>query len=387
MPKIIFFIILLAFSLCKDMERKAGVLMHISSLPSNYGIGNLGAEAYHFVDFLVNAKQRVWEILPIGPTLFGDSPYQSFSTFAGNPYFIDLDALIQEGLLTYEEVHGIDWGDKDPTKIDYATLFKYRFDILYKAYQRFKPMNDFYLFINMNKDWVEDYALFMALKKHFNYKPWTEWPEGLKLHKESELKSYRLKLQYEIRLYLFIEYKFQQQLKKLRDHAFFKRVTIIGEIPFYPPLDSADVWANQDLFQIDKNGNLLAKAGAPPDSFNSEGQIWGNPLYNWKKMKETNYKWWMKRLLVASQRFGMVRIDHFIGLESYWSIPPEETDARNGKWIKGPGQDFIDEIHKFLGFVEFIAGDLGYLSTEVKDLLEYSRFTGYVILVCMIIIL
>ena len=171
MPKIIFFIILLAFSLCKDMERKAGVLMHISSLPSNYGIGNLGAEAYHFVDFLVNAKQRVWEILPIGPTLFGDSPYQSFSTFAGNPYFIDLDALIQEGLLTYEEVHSIDWGDKDPTKIDYATLFKYRFDILYKAYQRFKPMNDFYLFINMNKDWVEDYALFMALKKHFNYKP------------------------------------------------------------------------------------------------------------------------------------------------------------------------------------------------------------------------
>jgi 4-alpha-glucanotransferase len=220
----------------------------------------------------------------------------------------------------------------------------------------------------------------MALKKHFNYKPWTEWPEGLKLHKESELKSYRLKLQYEIRLYLFIEYKFQQQLKKLRDHAFFKRVTIIGEIPFYPPLDSADVWANQDLFQIDKNGNLLAKAGAPPDSFNSEGQIWGNPLYNWKKMKETNYKWWMKRLLVASQRFGMVRIDHFIGLESYWSIPPEETDARNGKWIKGPGQDFIDEIHKFLGFVEFIAGDLGYLSTEVKDLLEYSRFTGSKIL-------
>ena len=185
-----------------------------------------------------------------------------------------------EGLLTYEEVHGIDWGDKDPTKIDYATLFKYRFDILYKAYQRFKPMNDFYLFINMNKDWVEDYALFMALKKHFNYKPWTEWPEGLKLHKESELKSYRLKLQYEIRLYLFIEYKFQQQLKKLRDHAFFKRVTLIGEIPFYPPLDSADVWANQDLFQIDKNGNLLAKAGAPPDSFNSEVQIWGNPLYN-----------------------------------------------------------------------------------------------------------
>jgi 4-alpha-glucanotransferase len=177
-----------------------------------------------------------------------------------------------------------------------------------------------------------------------------------------------------------MEYKFQEQLKKLRDHAYFKRVQIIGDVPFYPPLDSADVWANQDLFQIDKDGNLLAKAGAPPDSFNSEGQIWGNPLYNWKKMKETNYKWWMKRLLVASQRFGMVRIDHFIGLESYWSIPPEETDARNGKWIKGPGQDFIDEIHKFLGFVEFIAGDLGYLSTEVKDLLEYSRFTGSKIL-------
>ena len=376
MQKIIFFIILLAFSLCKDMERKAGVLMHISSLPSNYGIGNLGAEAYHFVDFLVNAKQRVWEILPIGPTLFGDSPYQSFSTFAGNPYFIDLDALIQEGLLTYEEVHSIDWGDKDPTKIDYATLFKYRLDILYKAYQRFKPMNDFYLFINMNKDWVEDYALFMALKKHFNYKPWTEWPEGLKLHRESDLKPYRVRLQYEIRFYLFIEFKFQEQLKKLRDHAFFKRVQIIGEVPFYPPLDSADVWANQDLFQIDKNGNLLAKAGAPPDSFNSEGQIWGNPLYNWEKMKENGYMWWLKRLLVASQRFGIVRIDHFIGLESYWSIPPDETDARNGKWIKGPDKDFIDVLHKNLGYVQFIAGDLGYPSPEVKELLEYSHFTG-----------
>ena len=376
MKKILIFIFLISLCSTRDMERKAGVLMHISSLPSNYGIGTLGAEAYHFVDFLVNAKQKVWEILPIGPTVFGDSPYQSFSTFAGNPYFIDLDALIQEGLLTEGEVRGLYWGDKDPTTIDYSLLFKQRFEVLYKAYQRFKPMNEFYLFINMNRDWVEDYALFMALKKHFNYKPWTEWPEGLKLHREEDLKPYRISLQYEIRLFLFMEYKFQEQLKKLRDHAYFKRVQIIGDVPFYPPLDSADVWANQDLFQIDKDGNLLAKAGAPPDSFNSEGQIWGNPLYNWEKMKETGYKWWLKRLLVASQRFSMVRIDHFIGLESYWSIPPDETDARNGKWIKGPDKDFIDVIHKNLGYVEFIAGDLGYLSPEVKDLLEYSKFTG-----------
>ena len=376
MKKFLIFIFLLSLCSCKDLERKAGVLMHISSLPSNYGIGTLGAEAYHFVDFLVNAKQKVWEILPIGPTIFGDSPYQSFSTFAGNPYFIDLDALIQEGLLTEGEVKGLYWGDKDPTTIDYSLLFKQRFEVLYKAYQRFKPLNDFYYFINMNKDWVEDYALFMALKRYFNYKPWTEWPEGLKLHREEDLKPYRLKLQYEIRLFLFMEFKFQEQLKKLRDHAYFKRVQIIGDVPFYPPLDSADVWANQDLFQIDKNGNLLAKAGAPPDSFNSKGQIWGNPLYNWKKMKENGYKWWLKRLLVASQRFGMVRIDHFIGLESYWSIPPDETDATKGKWVKGPGKDFIDEIHKHLGYVEFIAGDLGYISPEVKELLEYSRFTG-----------
>ena len=355
MKKILIFILLISLCLNIDKERKAGVLMHISSLPSNYGIGTLGAEAYHFVDFLVNAKQRIWEILPIGPTLFGDSPYQSFSTFAGNPYFVDLDALIQEGLLTEGEVKGLYWGDNDPTRIDYSLLFKQRFEVLYKAYQRFKPLNEFYFFINMNKDWVEDYALFMALKKHFNYKPWTEWPEGLKLHRESDLKPYRVRLQYEIRFYLFIEFKFQEQLKKLRDHAFFKRVQIIGEVPFYPPLDSADVWANQDLFQIDKNGNLLAKAGAPPDSFNSEGQIWGNPLYNWEKM---------------------VRIDHFIGLESYWSIPPDETDARNGKWIKGPDKDFIDVLHKNLGYVQFIAGDLGYPSPEVKELLEYSHFTG-----------
>ena len=214
------------------------------------------------------------------------------------------------------------------------------------------------------------------MKKHFNYKPWTEWPEGLRMHKEEELKPYRIRLQYEIRLFLFLEFKFQEQLKRLKDHAFFKHVQIVGEVPFYPPLDSADVWANQDLFQIDSKGNLLAKAGAPPDAFNSEGQIWGNPLYNWKKMKETGYKWWIKRLLVASQRFAYVRIDHFIGLESYWSIPPDETDARNGKWIKGPDKDFIDVLHKHLGYVEFIAGDLGYLSPEVKQLLDYSHFTG-----------
>ena len=220
----------------------------------------------------------------------------------------------------------------------------------------------------------------MALKKHFDFKSWVEWPEDLKLHKESELKKYRISLQYEIRFFLFLEYKFQEQLKRLKEYAFYKHVQIIGDVPFYPPLDSADVWANQNLFQIDANGNLLAKAGAPPDSFNSEGQIWGNPLYNWEKMKENDYQWWIKRLFVASQRFSIVRIDHFIGLESYWSIPPNEKDARNGRWIKGPDRDFIHVLHKILPIVDFIAGDLGYLSPEVKDLLEYSKYPGSKIL-------
>ena len=353
--------------------------MHISSLPSNYGIGTLGDEAYRFVDFLVNAKQRIWEILPIGPTIFGDSPYQSMSTFAGNPYFIDLDYLIREKLLTEGEVKGLSWGD-DPTKVDYGIMFRQRYEVLYKAFQRFRPLDKYYLFINMNREWVEDYALFMALKRHFDYKSWVEWPEDLKLHKESELKKYRVSLQYEIRFFLFLEFKFQEQLTRLKDYAFYKHVQIIGDVPFYPPLDSADVWANQKLFQIDTNGNLLAKAGAPPDSFNSQGQIWGNPLYNWEKMKENDYQWWVKRLLVASQRFSIVRIDHFIGLESYWSIPPNENDARNGRWIKGPDKDFIHVLHKVLPFVDFIAGDLGYLSPEVKQLLAYSKYPGIKVL-------
>jgi 4-alpha-glucanotransferase len=370
------FLLLISISFCLRSKRRAGILMHISSLPSKYGIGTLGEEAYRFIDFLRNAKQRIWEMLPIGPTLFGDSPYQSPSTFAGNPYFIDLDFLINENLLTEGEVKSLNWGENDPTKVDYSIMFNQRFDVLYKAFQRFRPLNEYYLFINMNKEWVEDYAFFMALKKHFNYKSWVEWPEDLKLHKSEALKEYRISLQYEIRFFLFLEFKFQEQLKRLKDYASFKHIQLIGDIPFYPPLDSADVWANQKLFQIDEHGNLLAKAGVPPDSFNSEGQIWGNPLYNWEKMKEDNYQWWIKRIMVASQRFSIVRIDHFIGLESYWSIPPNENDARMGKWIKGPDRDFIHVLHKLVPFVDFIAGDLGYLSPEVKQLLEYSKYPG-----------
>ena len=373
------YLLLFSFSICLHSKRKAGILMHISSLPSNYGIGTLGAEAYRFVDFLQNAKQRIWEILPIGTTIYGDSPYQSFSTFAGNPYFIDLDLLIEEKLLKEEEVKSLSWGD-DPTKVDYALMYKQRYKVLYKAFQRFKAKNDYILFITMNKEWIEDYALFMALKKHFNYKPWIEWPKDLKLHKEMALRPYRLSLQEDIRFYLFLEYKFQEQLRLLKDYASSKHIQIIGDVPFYPPLDSADVWANQDLFQIDEEGNLLAKAGAPPDSFNEKGQIWGNPLFNWEKMKKNDYKWWVKRISVASQRFSIVRIDHFIGLESYWSIPPNENDARNGRWIKGPDRDFIHVFHKLLPFVDFIAGDLGYLSPEVKELLEYSKYPGTKIL-------
>ena len=373
------FLLLISITFSLHSKRKAGILMHISSLPSNYGIGTLGEEAYRFVDFLKNAKQRIWEMLPIGPTIYGDSPYQSFSTFAGNPYFIDLDFLINEKLLMEGEVRALFWGN-DPTKVDYGLMFNQRFEVLYKAFQRFRPLNEYYLFINMNKDWVEDYALFMALKRHFDYKPWTQWPHDLKLHKESELKKYRISLQYEIRFFLFLEFKFQEQLRRLKDYATFKHVQLIGDVPFYPPLDSADVWANQHLFQIDAEGNLLAKAGAPPDSFNSEGQVWGNPLFNWEKMKADDYHWWVKRILVASQRFSIVRIDHFIGLESYWSIPPNENDARNGKWIKGPDRDFIHVLHKLLPFVDFIAGDLGYLSPEVKELLEYSKYPGSKIL-------
>ena len=383
------FLILLVLSSCgpnlrglsqvKERERSAGVLMHITSLPSNYGIGTLGLEAYRFADFLVKAKQKNWQMLPLGPTGYGDSPYQSTSSYAGNPYMIDLDTLIAEKLLTKEEVTSVNWG-KDETKVDFGNMFKKRYPVLEKAFKRFKPNTDYDFFVKENKDWLEDYALFMSLKEHFGYGQWTEWPEDIKLRKPATLEKCRKDLAKKINFHKFIQFKFYEQFNKLKNYCHKMGLKLIGDVPIYVPLDSSDVWANPSIFQLDKKLTPLAVAGVPPDAFTADGQLWGNPLYDWDKMAKDDFKWFVNRLRATGKLFDVIRIDHFRGLESYWSVPFGDKTAKNGHWVKGPDMGLIKAIHKYLPNLEFIAEDLGYLTPEVLALREGSGFPGMKVL-------
>jgi 4-alpha-glucanotransferase len=353
--------------------------MHITSLPSNYGIGTLGLEAYRFADFLVKAKQKNWQMLPLGPTGYGDSPYQSTSSYAGNPYMIDLDTLIAEKLLTKEEVTSVNWG-KDETKVDFGNMFKKRYPVLEKAFKRFKPNTDYDFFVKENKDWLEDYALFMSLKEHFGYGQWTEWPEDIKLRKKSTLEKCRKDLAKKINFHKFIQFKFYEQFNKLKNYCHKMGLKLIGDVPIYVPLDSSDVWANPSIFQLDKKLTPLAVAGVPPDAFTTDGQLWGNPLYDWDKMAKDDFKWFVNRLRATGKLFDVIRIDHFRGLESYWSVPFGDKTAKNGHWVKGPDMGLIKAIHKYLPNLEFIAEDLGYLTPEVLALREGSGFPGMKVL-------
>lgn len=354
--------------------------MSITSLPSKYGIGTLGVEAYKFVDFLVRAKQREWQMLPIGPTSYGDSPYQALSTFAGNHYMIDLDMLAEEGLLKPEEINEINWGS-NPEQVDYGILFKERMTLLRKALARF-PVNDGYeTFLRLNgKEWLDEYALFMALKEHFDYKDWKQWPEDLKNHKQAAIEKIKPEIENRIKFHYFLQYKFNQQWNKLRDYAKSKGITFIGDVPIYVPMDSVDVWANPENYQLNDKGEPTGVAGCPPDAFTADGQLWGNPLYDWEKMEKTGFKWWIKRLSITGKKFDTIRIDHFRGLESYYNVPYGDKTARNGKWVKGPGSAFIQALHQNLPFIDFIAEDLGYLTPEVKALLEESGYPGMKVL-------
>lgn len=354
--------------------RKSGILMHISSLPGPYGIGSMGKSAYEFVDFLSEAGQRYWQILPLCPTGYGDSPYQSFSTFAGNPYLIDLCQLMEEGLLTREEVEAIDWGDSH--RVDYNRLYQNRGKLFSLACQRFTPGDDYLSFVAENAWWLEDYALFMALKNELQGKPWQDWSISLMLRYEPILEAKRQELAAEIRCQKFMQYLFFRQWNKLHSYAREKGVSIIGDVPIYVPLDSADVWANQSLFCLDGNRCPVAVAGCPPDSFSTDGQLWGNPLYDWEQMKKTGYGWWLRRLGAAAKMYDVVRFDHFRGFESYWSIPAGEETAMNGVWVKGPGEDFIRAVREALPNTEFIAEDLGFVTPEVRALQEFSGYPG-----------
>ena len=355
--------------------RKSGILMHISSLPGPYGIGSMGKSAYDFVDFLVSAGQSYWQILPLNPTGYGDSPYQSFSTFAGNHYLIDLDALVQEGLLLPEELTQVNWGSRED-RVDFGLLYNERARLLKIAHSRFTESEDYRDFVRDNSLWLEDYALFMAIKEHFRGRDWQTWSVSLLMRLKPVMEAYREELKEAIRFQYFLQYEFFRQWKALRAYANSRGLKIIGDVPIYVPLDSADVWANPELFQLDPSRRPTAVAGCPPDGFSADGQLWGNPIYDWEKMHAERYHWWIRRMKAAARMYDVVRFDHFRGFESYWSVPAGSKTAATGSWRKGPGMDFVGAIRKALPDLPIIAEDLGYVTQEVKNLLRDSGYPG-----------
>lgn len=361
--------------------RASGILMHLSSLPSDYGIGTMGSEAYKFIDFLAEAKQTYWQILPICPTSYGDSPYQSFSTHAGNPYFIDLNMLAEEGLLEKGDYSKIKW-ETDKHYVDYENIYKKRFPVLRKAFENFKKTDlmKFNIFLEENEMWISNYALFMSIKDENGGKSWLEWEDGLKKRDSHALWMFRSSHEDDVMFWEFLQFKFFEQWKKLKSYANDKGIQIIGDIPIYVALDSAAVWVHPDLFELDGELNPTAVAGCPPDAFSPTGQLWGNPLYNWQRHKETDYNWWIDRLRASAELYDMVRIDHFRGFDGYYSIPYGDKTAEHGCWREGPGIEFFRFIESRLGKLPIIAEDLGFLTPSVLQMLSDSGFPGMKVL-------
>ena len=357
--------------------REAGILLPITSLPSRYGIGGFTREAYDFVDFLENANQSYWQILPMGPTGFGDSPYQAFSSFAGNPYYVSLDELVEDGYLTKEECEGVDWGN-DERQIDYKKIYNSRLKLLSIAYKReeLKGNREYLDFVGENAKWLEDYALFMALKGYFGGKAWYEWDFDIKMGHPKAKEEYSFKLQSEIGFWRYVQYKFFTQWKKLKAYANEKGVKIIGDIPIYVAYDSADVWASPALFQLDEEKCPICVAGCPPDGFSKKGQLWGNPLYKWELHRESGYHWWTERIEHSFKLYNVLRIDHFRGFDEYYSIPFGSKDATKGEWKSGPKGELFEAIKKKLGEKEIIAEDLGFITNGVRELLEDCGYPG-----------
>ena len=361
--------------------RRSGMLLPIASLPSPYGIGAFSKEAYEFIDLLRDTGQKLWQILPLGPTSYGDSPYQSFSTFAGNPYFIDLNVLIGKGWLTKEECDACDWGDH-PSYIDYGKIYESRFPLLRKAFERSKILSDgnFLTFCVENNHWLDDYALYMAVKNKFGGKSWIEWDEEVRLREPAALKRYQDELREDIIFYQYLQFEFFELWKNVKNYAHEKGIQIVGDIPIYVAFDSADTWANPELFQLDENNLPVAVAGCPPDGFSATGQLWGNPLYRWDYHKRMHYGWWMRRIAHCFKLFDIVRIDHFRGFDEYYSIPYGDETAQNGHWEKGPGMDLFHTMKEELGERNIIAEDLGFLTETVYKLLRDSGYPGMKVL-------
>ena len=363
------------------MRRESGILLSVASLPSRYGIGCFSKEAYEFVDQLKAAGQSYWQILPLGPTSYGDSPYQSFSTFAGNPYYISLENLIDEGLLTREECEAADLGD-DAGLVDYEKLYENRFPLLRKAYERSGAGNDpeFLRFKAENAWWLDDYALYMAVKARFDQAAWTQWAKDIRLRWQNALDYYRRELYFDIEFHQYLQYLFMSQWNRLKAYANSRGIRIVGDIPIYVALDSADAWASPELFQLDENNAPQAVAGCPPDGFSATGQLWGNPLYRWDYHRQTGYGWWIKRLSYCYRLYDVVRIDHFRGFDQYFSIPAGAENAVGGHWEQGPGIELFRRVKEALGDKEIIAEDLGYVTDSVRRLVAETGYPGMKVL-------
>jgi 4-alpha-glucanotransferase len=367
----------------RHSSRGAGILLAVSSLPSPYGIGSFGEAALRWIDFLKEAGQRYWQILPLGPTGWGDSPYQSFSAFALSPYYIDLDELRRAGLLRGEDLEGVSFGRR-PGRVNYAALYRYREKVLRLAFERFragrKGGGAFDDFRAGQNSWLADYSLFMALKRRYGGKPWLEWETGFRFRNEKDLALAEKEYAEDVLFHSFIQYTACTQWRRVKEYANRAGVSVIGDMPIYVSLDSADTWANSDYFQLDGDRRPLRIAGCPPDPFAAGGQLWGNPLYRWDLMEKENFGWWIERLRFNFSLFDVVRIDHFRGFESYFSIPAGARDARGGEWVKGPGIAFINAVNSALPGVRIIAEDLGYLTDGVRSLLKASGYPGMKVL-------
>lgn len=366
-----------------NFERSAGILLHPTSLPGKFGIGDLGKEAYKFVDFLESAGQKLWQVFPLGPTGYGDSPYQCFSAFAGNPLLISPELLVKENLLSENDLENIP--QFNPHQVDFGNLINYKKLILKTAFDNFiiisgEAEKDFKNFVKEEKDWLEDFSLFMALKDFHNGELWAKWDENLVLRKKKSLDEFSIKLKSEILYHKFVQYYFFKQWKNLKKYANDKGIKIIGDLPIFIAYDSSDCWANKKLFSVDEKGKLLTVAGVPPDYFSPTGQLWGNPLYNWNEMEKDDFHWWRKRISSLLKMVDIIRIDHFRGFEAYWEISGDAVTAENGKWVKAPGDKFFTIINNYLGDIPILAEDLGLITKEVNELRDKFNFPGMKIL-------
>lgn len=361
--------------------RKSGILLHISSLPSEYGIGKMGKHAFEFVDFLVKSGVKLWQILPLSPTSYGDSPYQSFSVNAGNPYFIDFEILEGDGLLEAEEYKNIVW-ETETDKVDYALIYDKCFDVLRIAYSRFKSSKfpAYKKFSDKNKNWLDEYALFMALKFENDGKAWYEWEKGISMHRQKAVAEAKKRLKKEIGFFKFLQFEFSRQWSELKKYANENGVEIVGDIPIYCAYDSVEVWSNHKLFMLDTKRRPICVAGCPPDEFSPLGQLWGNPLYNWDYHGTTDFEWWTNRFAVATELYDIIRVDHFRGFESFYAIPYSSEDATEGEWLRGPNCTLFYNIEEKLGRLNLIAEDLGFITPEVREMLDLCGYPGMKVL-------